>query len=187
MSPSDCPHCNSTCIKLWKLVFSSSLEVKRKLIDSLWLLSTKFCIQKYPANRFSSFRVNMKSYPGKVWMSTAQKWNKWLTHIEHRTGVAECPICDDPVSIWTGRSFTPLQKLRRNHQPYPNWFFEFQTRDIRSPSLPPKGALFAFYSTSMGIAREVDYRSRTWRFSNKAQLAFSAGVRLVSVGENQSD
>lgn len=66
-------------------------------------------------------------------------------------------------------------------------FFEFQTRDIRSPSLPPKGALFAVYSTPVGIAREVDYRSRTWRFNNKAQLAFSAGVRLVSVGENQSD
>ena len=65
--------------------------------------------------------------------------------------------------------------------------FESQTRDIRSPSLPPKGALFAVYSTPVGIAREVDYRSRTWRFNNKAQLAFSAGVRLVSVGENQSD
>ena len=36
-----------------------------------------------------AFRVNMKSYPSKVWMTTAQKWNKWLTHIEHRTGVAE--------------------------------------------------------------------------------------------------
>ena len=71
-----------------------------------------------------AFRVNMKSYPGKVWMATAQKWNKCLTHIEHRTGVAEkCPICDDPVSIWTGRDFSSLQKLRWNHQPYPNWFF----------------------------------------------------------------
>ena len=32
-------------------------------------------------------------------METAQKWSKWFTHIEHRTGVAEtCPICDDPVT-----------------------------------------------------------------------------------------
>lgn len=41
----------------------------------------------------------------------------------HRTGVTEtCPICDDPVSRWARCSFTPLQKLRWNHQPYPVQF-----------------------------------------------------------------
>jgi len=39
------PHRNSTCM-LWKFVFSSTLEVKRTLTDSLWLLGTKFCIRK---------------------------------------------------------------------------------------------------------------------------------------------
>ena len=68
-----------------------------------------------------------------------------------------------------------------------NYGFDTQTSDIRSPTPPPKGAFFAVYSTPVGIPREVDYRSRTWRFINKVQLAFSAGVRLVSIGENQSD
>ena len=55
------------------------------------------------------------------------------------------------------------------------------------PPLPLRGLFFAVYSTPVGIPREIDYRSRTCRFSNKVQLAFSAGVRLVSIGENQSD
>lgn len=54
-------------------------------------------------------------------------------------------------------------------------FFEFQTRDIRSPSLPPKGALFAVYSTPVGIAREADYRSRTLAVQQQSSISFLSG------------
>ena len=106
-----------------------------------------------------AFRVNMKSYPSKVWMATAQKWNKWLTHIEHRTGVAE-KVLYVTTQFQYGRVAALLRyrNCAEITSPIRIEFFEFQTRDIRSPSLPPKGALFAVYSTPVGIAREVDYR-----------------------------